>query len=179
MSAWRTPPSGEPAGQAPQLHIDQIFIPIAEELLTSGQVRLPVFLMTMHYYLVDIDEQLCPTWVVPGSHLSGRAPGTDPIPNGYDSSITGPDSSWQDREQVPVLCEAGDGMLFRSEIWHRGSQNISPNRARYLLQVHYGQRGIAQRFPPYLEFRHNPAVLAAASKRQLRLLGKHHISAYG
>ena len=70
-------------------------------------------------------------------------------------------------------------MLFRSEIWHAGSANRTKDRTRYLLQVHYAQRGIAQRFPPYVKFRHNPVVMAAANERQQRMMGKHKISAYG
>ena len=59
------------------------------------------------------------------------------------------------------------------------AQNKTPDRTRYMLQVHYAQRGIAQRFNPYLDFKHNPEVVAAANERQLRLLGKHSIGAYG
>jgi hypothetical protein len=38
---------------------------------------------------------------------------------------------------------------------------------------------MAQRFPPYFTFRHNPAVIAAATPRQRRMIGGHQISAYG
>ena len=177
MSAWRSPPG---VGQHDRrLHADQIFIPMDEELLTTGRVRLPVFLMTLHFYLSDMDLDLCPTWVVPGSHKAGRGPTSEPLPNGHPGTVSGPDETWNGHDQVPVLCNAGDAMLFRSEIWHRGSHNATADRTRYLLQVHYGARGIAQRFPPYLEFRHNPQVVAAANERQLRMIGKHRISAYG
>jgi hypothetical protein len=184
MSAWRTPPTrncdrSRPIDRAGGLHADQIFIPLEEELLTSGRVKLPWFLGTLHFYLCDIDLDLCPTWVVPGTHLAGRGPTRAPLPVGHDGTIQGDERSWNGREQVPVLCQAGDALLFRSEVWHRGSQNRTLDRNRYLLQVHYGQRGMAQRFPPHLEFRHNPATLAAATPRQLRLLGKHEIRAYG
>jgi hypothetical protein len=185
MSAWRTPPAGpdcdrtRPIDRAGGLHADQIFIPMDEELLTSGRVKLPVFLGTLHYYLSDLDLDLCPTWVVPGTHLAGRGPTKDALPVGHHGTIGGPERTWNGREQVPVLCAAGDGLLFRSELWHRGSPNRTLDRTRYLLQVHYGQRGMAQRFPPALEFRHDPAILAAANTRQLRLLGKHDLSAYG
>jgi hypothetical protein len=177
MSAGRSPPGV--GSDARKMHIAHIFIPLDGVRQGSGRLRLPVFLMTLHFYLVDIDLDLCPTWVIPGSHLSGRGPNREPIAHGHPGTITGPEETWDGREQVPVLCAAGDAMLFRSEIWHRGSRNQTPDRTRYLLQVHYAQRGIAQRFPPYLEFRHNPAVIAAANERQLRMLGKHRIGAYG
>ena len=78
-----------------------------------------------------------------------------------------------------MLCNAGDALLFRSELWHRGSINRTTDRTRYMVQVHYGARGMAQRFPPYLEFRHNPEVMAAATPRQRRMMGDHQTSAYG
>ncbi len=175
MSAWRTPPG---AGNK-FIHADQIFVPMDEELLTSGRVHLPVFISTLHFYLVDIDIDLCPTWVIPGTHKSGRGPGKDLPKDGHHGTIHGNETSWNGHEETPILTNAGDGMLFRSEIWHGGSKNNTPDRWRYLLQVHYAQRGIAQRFNPYLNFKHNPVVKAAANERQLRLLGKHNISAYG
>ena len=68
--------------------------------------------------------------------------------------------------------------MFRSDIWHRGSANRS-DRTRYLLQVHYAQRMITQKFTPYLnQFQFDPAILTQASPRQRRLLGDHRPSNY-
>lgn len=174
MSAWRSPPG---TGDFGSLHVDQIFTPMDEELLLSGRVELPVFISTLHFYLNDLDEDLCPTWIVPGSHKSGRAPGAKKsLPGNFQG---GNEMSWNGVEAQPMLLKAGDGMLFRSEVWHSGSANRTKDRTRYLLQVHYSRRGIAHRFPPYLEFKYNQDVLDAASERQLRLLGKHNIGAYG
>ena len=62
-------------------------------------------------------------------------------------------------------------MIFRSEVWHQGTANTS-DRVRYLLQVHYAQRIITQKYPPYLNrFRFDPDILARATPRQLRLHG--------
>ena len=174
MSAWRSPPG---TGGFGELHVDQLFVPMDEELLTSGRVDLPVFISTLHFYLNDMDEDLCPTWVVPGSHKSGRAPGEAKAAVGAFQG--GHEMSWNGNDAQPILVNAGDGMLFRSEVWHSGSVNKTKDRTRYLLQVHYSRRGIAHRFPPYLEFKYNPKVLDAATDRQLRLLGKHKIGAYG
>jgi ectoine hydroxylase-related dioxygenase (phytanoyl-CoA dioxygenase family) len=171
MTAWRSPPNV--GGKF--IHIDQIFTPMEESLLLSGKVHLPVFISTLHFYLNDMDIDLCPTWVVPGSHKSGRSP------NQADSRKVGDEDiySWNGIDEQPVLVNAGDAMLFRSEVWHGGSKNSTKDRTRYLLQVHYARRGIAQRFPPYLEFKYNQDVLDKATERQLRLLGKHNIGAYG
>ena len=75
------------------------------------------------------------------------------------------------------MCKAGDCVLFRSEVWHRGSANSS-GETRYLLQVHYAQRMITQKFPPYLRFQFNPDSLAIANPRQRRFLGDHKNSNY-
>lgn len=180
MSAWRSPPQlGEQPTGPIGMHIDQIFVPMDEELLISGRVHLPVFIATMHYYLVDMTEDLCPTWIIPGSHKSGRAPGSKKIASGHSGTAGGEEHTWNGVEAKPVTCNAGDGMLFRSEVWHAGSKNRTLDRTRYLLQVHYAQRGIAQRFPPYIKFRHNPIVMEAATERQQRMMGKHQVSAYG
>lgn len=175
MSAWRTPPGAGNFG----IHIDQLFFPMDESLLLEGRIKAPVFLQTLHFYLNDMDIDLCPTWVVPGSHKSGRGPTNDPAKAGHSGTIGGDQRSWRGQDAVPVLCNQGDTLLFRSELWHGGSVNKTTDRTRYLLQVHYGTRGMAQRFPPYLEFRYNPDVVAACNPRQRRMIGGHKIGAYG
>jgi hypothetical protein len=161
QTAWRSRPGQKGWG----IHVDQMFISMDEELLTSGRVKLPVYICTAHYYLSDITIDLCPTWVIPGSHKSGRAP-------------VGDERVWNGREIEPVLCKAGDMLFFRSEIWHTGSNNDTKDQVRYLLQVHYGGRNVAQHFAPFLHWQFKPEVLAAANPRQLRLLGDHKRQAY-
>lgn len=160
MSAWRSHPGYGGAG----LHVDETFVEFPEHVYDDPAFRLPIWLATAHFYLDDIDEELCPTWVIPGSHRAGRPPRAD-------------ETTWNGREAIPVLCRAGDVLFFRSEIWHRGSANRS-DRIRYLLQVHYSHRKIAQKFSPW-PWHLNPEVLATATERQLRLLGKHPESNYG
>lgn len=160
-TAWRSRPGHNGDG----IHADQRFIEIDEELLVSGGVKLPVHLCTAHFYLSDIDEDLSPTKVIPGSHKSGRDPEKD-------------EKSWNGRELEPVLCKAGDVLFFRSEIWHTGSKNCTTDRTRYLLQVHYGSRNVAQHFSPFLTWQFHPDVLAQANPRQRRLLGDHIQMAY-
>jgi ectoine hydroxylase-related dioxygenase (phytanoyl-CoA dioxygenase family) len=102
---------------------------------------------------------------VPGSHYAGRA------------SSEG-EETWQDHAAEAVLARAGDCLLFRSDVWHAGSDNRTRDDVRYLLQVHYGRREMAQHFSPFLEWRFDPAMIAAASSRQRRLLGEHEPGAY-
>lgn len=55
QKAWSTGP-GRP-GQ--HLHLD--FLPVAvgdEQLLVDGVVRIPIYLITAHYYLEDMTEEL-------------------------------------------------------------------------------------------------------------------------
>lgn len=173
QTAWRTWPGAGGWG----MHIDQQFFPVEESVLASGLVKLPVMLATGHFYLNDMTLDLCPTWVVPGSHKSGRGPGAKPGEARY-GFVGGQENEWNGVKAVPVLLKAGDFMLFRSEVWHTGSKNVTADQTRYLLQVHYGRRMMAQKFSPYLDFHFNREVLAAATPRQKRMLGGHNPGAY-
>lgn len=164
QSAWRSHPGHN--GWSP--HTDHVLVTVPEEV-ASDRKAFPIYLCTAHYYLDDIlDEELCPTYVIPGSHKSGHA-----LSWGKDKNPT-----YKGQELEPVLVKAGDVLFFRSEIWHTGSLNKTEDRLRYLLQVHYSHRTIAQRFSPF-PFTFNPEILAVANPRQLRLMGKHPEGAYG
>src|SRR5205823_5758562 len=126
---------------------------------------LPMVICTAHFYLSDITPELCPTCVIPGSHKSGRRPRRG-------------ETHWKGRGLQPILCRAGDMLFFRSDLWHSGSDNRTADQSRYLLQVHYGRRMVAQKFSPYLEWQFNPNVLAACTPQQRRLLGDHARGAY-
>jgi hypothetical protein len=160
LTAWRSHPGHN--GWGP--HTDHTLVTVPEETARDRKA-FPIYLCTAHYYLDDITEDLCPTYVIPGSHKSGRA-------------LSGEkDPEWEGKKLEPVLCKPGDVLFFRSEIWHTGSLNKS-DRLRYLIQVHYSHRTIAQRFSPF-PFSFNQEFLATANPRQLRLLGKHPEMAYG
>ncbi len=163
QTAWRSEPGKQ--GWAP--HVDRVFAPMPEDMASDPRFQLPVYVCTAHYYLNDITLDLAPTYVIPGSHKSGRNIGWGKHEN----------PTWNGRKLEPVLCKAGDVLFFRSEIWHTGSANTS-QEARYLLQVHYSHRWIAQQFSPYLQFQFNPEILAVANQRQRRLLGEHKGTSY-
>jgi hypothetical protein len=162
QTAWRCHPGFVGVG----VHADYLAVELPEEWADDPRFQVPMFIATVHYFLSDITEDLCPTQVIPGSHRSGRYP-----------QRTG-ETTWRGREPVPVLCRAGDALFFRSDLWHAGSMNRTRDRTRYLLQVHYGRRMVAQKFSPYLDWQFNPRVLAACSPRQRRLLGDHRRGAY-
>ena len=77
-----------------------------------------------------------------------------------------------------LLMKAGDLYLLSSQTWHRGAPNTS-DRIRYLFHQVYGQRFVAQRFWPYLNYHMPDYVLEGADERLLRVLGKHPEMAYG
>ena len=162
LTAWKS----HPGHNGWQPHTDHTLVTVPPETASDPQA-FPIYLCTAHYYLDDITEELCPTYVIPGSHKSGRGIGW-----GKDS-----DPVWEGKHLEPVLCKPGDVLFFRSEIWHTGSKNVT-NDIRYLVQVHYSHRTIAQRFSPW-PFVYNPEFVATANPRQLRLLGKHPEMAYG
>ena len=160
MTAWLTGP-GRPDQR---LHADWQPLTLPAEVIDNPQVKIPIYISTAHFYLDDISEELGPTQFIPGSHRAGRAPNGDLTYKGV-----GPKN---------ILCKAGDVVIFRSEVWHRGTANRS-QQTRYLLQVHYAQRMITQKFPPYLNrFQFNETILADATPRQRRLLGDHKQSNY-
>ncbi len=160
MTGWVTGP-----GRVDQhLHADYQPLELPADVMADPRVEIPVFVATAHYYLSDIDEPLGPTQFIPGSHRAGRPP-------------TEADVEWHGVAPHNILCKAGDVVLFRSDVWHRGTANTS-GRTRYLLQVHYGRRMVVQKFPPYLDFHFDPDILAQATPRQRRYLGEHAFSNY-
>ncbi|MEM7127611.1 MAG: phytanoyl-CoA dioxygenase family protein [Chloroflexota bacterium] len=152
------------AGRPDQdLHADWQPFTLPADVLANPRVRLPIFITTAHIYLDDMTEELGPTKLIPGSHRAGQKP------NGA--------REWNGKNEQSFLGKAGDCIFFRSEIWHRGAANRS-DQIRHTFMVHYAHRMITQKFPPYLDFRYNPDVIAAATPRQRRLLGKHAQSNY-
>lgn len=161
MTAWVTGP-GRPDQT---LHADWQPLTLPADVMEDPRVKIPIFITTAHFYLDDIYEELGPTNFVPGSHRAGRPPEQG-------------ENSWKGQGEQSIVCQAGDVVLFRSEVWHRGTANTS-EQTRYLLQVHYGKRMIAQKLPPYLNrFQFDEGILAWATLRQRRLMGDHVPSNY-
>jgi hypothetical protein len=162
LTAWRSHPGHRGVG----VHADYLVAEMPEEWLNDPRFEMPMQICTAHVYLSDITPRLCPTRVVRGSHKSGRYPQRNS------------EQEWRGRRPEDVLCPAGDVLFFRSELWHSGSDNVTEDRVRYLLQVHYGRRMVTQRFSPYIKWQFNPEVLAACTPRQRRLLGDHQPGVY-
>jgi ectoine hydroxylase-related dioxygenase (phytanoyl-CoA dioxygenase family) len=159
QTAWRSHPGfvGEP------LHVD--YVPPLRSVAPQSDCAAAIFILTVHFYLCEVTRELAPTRIIAGSHRAARAPQRG-------------ESEWNGHAAEPVLADAGDALLFRSDLWHAGSDNLTCADVRYLLQVHYGRREMAQHFSPFMHWRFAPHVLATASKRQRRLLGDHEPGAY-
>ena len=71
--------------------------------------------------------------------------------------------------------EAGDVLLFVSDVWHRGTPASEDGRGRYFLQAHYGRRDIAQRLRLTADVNHcsRDAILRATTPRERELIGLH------
>ena len=135
-TAWRNPP--DPGSQGQAWHVDAgPHIPLPEGSRWPADLPRPVFAIGVHYLLQDVSVEDGPTWVIPGSHFSGRVPPRDqPFDMSLSDAGCGP---------VPLTAKAGDAILFVSDAWHRRGPSSERDQGRYFLQVHYARRDIAQR----------------------------------
>jgi len=147
---------------------DRVFFQLPDDMPAHDpRIRVPCFVMNVMAPLTATDElKFGPTQVVPGSHYSGRQPNTqdEPIFAGC-----GPHT---------IFAKPGDVYMFHNQVWHRGAPNTS-DRVRYVAGVTYGQRAIAQRFYPFIDYRMPDHVWEGADDRLQRLLGRHGKGAYG
>ena len=152
-----------------RFHVDDgIEFPIAPEMERHDpRLRMPVLRMSVQIALTDQDDvKYGPSQFVPGSHYSGRQPNDPEFP------------TFDGKKPISLLMKAGDLYLLNGQTWHQGAPNQT-DRVRYLFHQVYGQRFVAQRFWPYLNYRMSDHVLEGADERLLRVLGKHPEMAYG
>jgi ectoine hydroxylase-related dioxygenase (phytanoyl-CoA dioxygenase family) len=167
-TAWRNPADhpGSHGGQG--WHIDAgPHVPLPKGVRWPEDIPHPVFAIGVHLYLQDCGIEDGPTGVIPGSHLSGRAP---PGSRGMDDDL-----DYEGRRVVPILAKAGDAGLFVSDVWHRRMPARDGAHGRFFLQVHYGRRDIAQRILPTAERNQlSPEAIArAGTERERRVIGLH------
>ena len=106
-TAWKS----HPGHQGVRLHADYLPFELTETQIPDGFNPQP-FLATAHFYLSEITIDLCPTYVIPGSHRAFRRPSRDEL-------------DWSGQRPQPVVCSAGDVLFFRSELWHSGSEKLN------------------------------------------------------
>ncbi len=167
-TAWRNP-AGHPGSHGGQnWHIDAgPHVPLPEGVRWPADIPHPVFAIGVHIYLQDCAIEDGPTGVLPGSHLSGRAP---PADRTFDDDL-----DYEGRKVQPLITRAGDAGLFVSDVWHRRMPTLEGDHGRFFLQVHYGRRDIAQRLLPTSQANHlsQEAIARAGGDRERRVIGLH------
>ncbi len=167
-TAWRNP-AGHPGSHGGQnWHIDAgPHVPLPDGVRWPAEIPHPVFAIGVHIYLQDCAIEDGPTGVLPGSHLSGRAP---PADRTFDDDL-----DYEGRKVQPLITRAGDAGLFVSDVWHRRMPTRDGDHGRFFLQVHYGRRDIAQRLLPTAQANHlSPEAIArAGTERERRVIGLH------
>jgi hypothetical protein len=167
-TAWRNV-KGHPGGG---WHVDAgPHLPRNEDLAWPDEIPYPVFAVGVHIFLEDCPLEAGPTAVLAGSHRSGRLP---PRERHEDLDLT-----YEGRPPVLLAAKAGDAAMFVSDVWHRGTPAL-PEYGRFLLQVHYGRRDIAQRIRPTEEVNHlsADAIARAQTPRERALVGLHPLAFY-
>ena len=167
-TAWRNP-AGHPGSHGGQnWHIDAgPHVPLPKGMRWPESIPHPVFAIGVHLYLKDCALEDGPTGVIPGSHLSGRAP---PGSRALDDDL-----DYEGQRVVPLITKAGDAALFVSDVWHRRMPTKEGDNGRFFLQVHYGRRDIAQRILTTAQANQlsEEAVARAKTDRERRVIGLH------
>ena len=167
-TAWRNVAGHQGGGW----HVDAgPHLPRNEGIAWPEQIPYPVFAIGTHIFLDDCPLEAGPTAVLAGSHRSGRLPPKDRLD---DLEL-----SYEGRPPVLLAAEAGDVILFVSDVWHRGTP-AQPGFGRFFLQVHYGRRDIAQRIRPTADVNHlsEAAAARAETPRERTLIGLHPLAFY-
>ena len=83
------------------------------------------------------DWDCCPTRVIPGTFRACRQPNYKDTPG---------ETSWQGRTPLAAVAAPGDMLLFRSDVWHSGGNNVTDNTTRLVVEAAYGSRRVSQKF---------------------------------
>ena len=170
-TAWKNPANPNDPSQA--WHIDAgPHIPLAEGVLWPKDIPHPIFAIGCHILLQACSLKDGPTGIIAGSHLSGRPPPGDKL---FDIEL-----SFNGQQVTPLTGQAGDVLLFVSDVWHRRLPTSSNDQGRFFLQVHYGRRDIQQRLHTAEQTNQlsQAAIKRAASRREKTLIGLHRPGFY-
>lgn len=166
-TAWRQPPVESDHGGR-FWHIDSgPHVPRPADVPWDPRIPYPVFAVAGHIMLWDCPIEAGPTGVIPRSHTSGQPP---PHRRLADEHL-----EWDGERAVPLVCSAGDVLLFVSDIWHRRLPSRDGDPGRYFVQCHYGRRDLAQRLRPTSAAHQlsDDAIGRAATPRERTLIGLH------
>jgi len=146
---------------------EEVMFPLPEGVDWPEGATPPCHCFNSQWYLTDVSTDDGPTEVVPYSHRSGKNP---------PHNVEAPEYKGHKVQQVIV--KAGDVCLQHSQVWHRGAP-VKSDKTRYMMQYSYGRRSFAQRLFPFVNYQIPKHVEAAATPRQLRVLGKHSKGPWG
>ena len=96
--------------------------------------RMPLFIVTALYCLTTGKAEVA---FCTGSHHAGRAP--------YEG-----EDSFHGNAAEPIEVEAGDVLLYRSDLWRQVVPLDDSSKTRHALRVHYSQPHIGHRFHPFV-----------------------------
>ena len=167
-TAWRNPAAQLGMEKGQFWHIDAgPHVPRPKGTKWPAEIPYPVFAIGIHILLQDQTLAEGPTGVIPGSHRSGQIPPFDRVRDA--------DLDYEGEPCRPILGDAGDVLLFVSDIWHRRMPTLEGDAGRFFLQVHYGRRDIAQRLRPTTATGQlsKEAVDRANTERERTIIGLH------
>jgi hypothetical protein len=145
-------------GRAMGIHVDYLPMRLPESVHEDPDITIPIFSATAHFYLNDMTLELGPTTLIPGSHKAGRPP--------FD------ESTWHGRAPQAALVQAGDVVLFRSDLWHGAGMNSCEMDRRYMMQIHYGSALVGKGYPSLrYESLWNPDCVKLLTPEQKKLFG--------
>jgi ectoine hydroxylase-related dioxygenase (phytanoyl-CoA dioxygenase family) len=167
-TAWRNAASRERFHGGGNWHVDAgPHVPRPAGVPWDNRIPYPVFAIGVHVMLDDCPVECGPTGFIPGSHRSGQHPPFDRV-NDDDLTCDG-------IGVVPVAANAGDVVLFSSDVWHRRMPSGDGDTGRFFVQIHYGRRDIAQRLRTTAEVNHlsDEAISSTTDGRDRTTLGLH------
>ena len=167
-TTWRNPAGADVTHGGGKWHIDAgPHVPRPAGVPWDERIPYPVFAIACHVLVEPMPMESGPTGVIPRSHTSGQHPPLDQLD---DVELT-----WEGQGVVPLPAEAGDVVLFVSDVWHRRLPTRVGDPGRFFLQVHYGRRDLAQRLRPSSDAHQlsDEAIARATTDRDRTLIGLH------
>jgi ectoine hydroxylase-related dioxygenase (phytanoyl-CoA dioxygenase family) len=168
-TAWRNPAKQLGGHGGFMWHIDAgPHVPRPPGTHWPEEIPYPTFAVGAHILLMDSRIEDGPTGVIPGSHRSGQHP---PFESIADDALT-----CDGQGCVPMLGQAGDVVLFVSDVWHRRMPTQEGQHGRFFLQIHYARRDIAQRLKTSTTSNQlsDEAIARAQTERERSVIGLHN-----
>ena len=118
MAAHRHCHRNHPGTRSQMWHQDNLNIP----MLIDGHGRVPdhVRSVLVMYYPQDVEANMGPTALIPGSHLFTSSPDRNASQGNF-------------RDQIIATLDAGSLLILHYDIWHAGTANTS-DKVRYMVK---------------------------------------------